>query len=310
MNHTKSVRQMLSTDGITNLTYYVYEPLQTPKGMVQISHGMCEYVERYEPIIDYLTGEGYLVFGNDHLGHKNSVANESDLGYFGGTGEGYQFMYRDLIALGEQMKAAYPEMKLFLFGHSMGSFVARAAIINCKNLYSGVIICGTSGSNPALGVGKVVIRIVRTLRGKRGRSALLTKLFFGTYLDKIESVRTPQDWLTRDEQVVDAYIRDKYCMFVFTANGYENLANLLGYVTADSWYDSLDQELPVYLISGEMDPVGGWSKGIHEVDEKLRNKERKDYSMKLYPQMRHEIHNEVGKEEVYQDILNWLNNRI
>ncbi len=108
MNHTKSVKQMMSTDGITNLTYYVYEPENEPKAMIQISHGMCEYVERYEPMIEYLTSEGYLVFGNDHLGHKNSVATEADLGYFGTTGQEYQFMYRDLITLGEQMKVQHP----------------------------------------------------------------------------------------------------------------------------------------------------------------------------------------------------------
>lgn len=310
MNHTKSVKKVLSTDGITNLTYYVYEPIQQPRALLQLSHGMCEYVERYEPMIEFLTGEGFLVFGNDHLGHKNSVATEADLGYMGGTAEGYKFMYRDIIGLGTEMKKMYPDLKLFLFGHSMGSFLARAVIVNCVDLYSGVIICGTSGSNPALGAGKIVIKIVKGLRGKRARSALLTKLFFGTYNNKYEQVRTPQDWLTRDEQIVDCYLKDKYCTFVFTANGYENLANLLEYVTSEEWYHSLQKDLPIYLISGQMDPVGGWGKGILEVDEKIRKVEPKDYSMKLYPEMRHEIHNELGKEEVYQDILDWLNAHI
>ena len=110
---------------------------------------------------------------------------------------------------------------------------------------------------------------------------------------------------SRDPEVVDRYIADKYSGFVFTANGYRNLVELLAFITDDGWYDKVPAELPVFLISGEMDPVGGWGKGIEEVDEKLKRKARTDYKMKLYPGMRHEIHNEIGKEEVYEDVLKW-----
>lgn len=310
MNETKSTGTLKSTDGKTNLTYFIYEPQGEAKAMIQIAHGMSEYVERYEPLIDYLIKDGFLVFGNNHLGHKGSVASEADLGYLGGTTDGWKYMYKDVIQMGELMKKEHPGLKLFLHGHSMGSFIARAIMVKKPGNYDGVILCGTSGSNPALGMGKVVIKIVSGLRGKRARSGLLTKLFCGSYNNKYEKVRTANDWLTRDEAIVDLYNLDKYCSFVFTANGYLNLVELLGFVTTDDWYDRVPADLPIYMISGEMDPVGGWGKGIREVDEKLRKKARADYQMKLYPNMRHEIHNELGKEEVYADILNWYQSQL
>ena len=310
MNETKSTGILKSSDGKTNLTYYIYEPQGEPKAMIQIAHGMSEYVERYEPLIDYLIKDGFLVFGNNHLGHKDSVASEADLGYLGGTTDGWKYMYQDVIQMGELMKKQHPHIKLFLHGHSMGSFIARAIMVKKPENYDGVILCGTSGSNAALGMGKVMVKIVGALRGKRARSALLTKLFCGTYNNKYENVRTGNDWLTRDEAVVDRYNVDKYCSFVFTANGYLNLVEMLEYITADDWYDKVPKDLPVFMISGDMDPVGGWSKGIHEVDEKFRKKPMADYQMKLYPGMRHEIHNEIGKEEVYAHILHWYQSHI
>lgn len=310
MNETKRTGVLKSTNGKTNLTYFVYEPQSEPKAMIQIAHGMSEYVERYEPLIDYLVQDGFLVFGNNHLGHKGSVASEADLGFLGGTTQGWKYMYQDIIQMGELMKEQYPQLKLFLHGHSMGSFLARAVMVNKPQNYDGVILCGTSGSNPAIGMGKVAVKIVSALRGNRARSALLTKLFCGTYNSKYEKIRTSEDWLTRDNEIVDHYRADKYCSFVFTANGYLNLVELLEYVTSDDWYDKVPTDLPIFMISGEMDPVGGWGKGIREVDEKLRQKPRADYRMKLYPQMRHEIHNEIGKEEVYADILNWYQGQL
>lgn len=309
MNYTKSTGSFLSSQGTTDIAYYMYRPVVEPKAMIQISHGMCEYIERYEGMIDYLTGNGFLVFGNDHLGHKNSVQNNNDLGFIAHK-DGWKFLYRDVLTLAGMMKKEYPALKLFLFGHSMGSFVARCAVTQTPLPYQGVIICGTGGSNPALKMGRAMIAMVKAVKGERYRSPLLTKVFFGSYNKQINPARTSNDWLTRDEAVVDRYNADPFCTFQFTASGYDDLTSLLQYVSSPEWYKEVPQDLPVYLIAGEDDPVGNWSKGVKEVFDKLNQTPRKDCTMKLYPGMRHEVHNENGKEEVYQDIRDWVTNRI
>lgn len=305
MAYRKTVDTFLSSDKKTNITYYVYEPEGEVTAMMQISHGMCEYIERYEPHISYFTSRGILVFGNDHLGHKRSVKTDEDLGYMGSC-DGWKHMYEDVHTMSVMMKKRYPSLPLFLFGHSMGSFVARAAIGDYGKDYDGAIICGTGGTNKLLGFGLTAIHISRRLRGERARSAFLTKLSFGSYNKRYDRVRTPQDWLSRDEVVVDVYRKDKYCMFTFTTAGYEDLLSILDYVSQDRWYDSVPEKLPVFLIAGQMDPVGDFGEGVKEVYERLKQRPRKKCEMKLYPGMRHEILNEIGKEEVYEDIVNFI----
>ncbi|MEG1362724.1 MAG: alpha/beta hydrolase [Lachnospiraceae bacterium] len=305
MDVQKSTGNFLSSNEVTDITYYIYEPVGEPVAMLQISHGMCEYLERYEPVIEFLVGNGYLVFGNDHLGHKNSVLNKSELGYMAYK-DGWKCLYKDVITLGRKMQVAYPSLPLFLFGHSMGSFVARAALVNAPDLFKGVILCGTGGTNSMIGIGKKVISLVRKLKGDHYRSKMLNNLMFGHYNKRYTEVRTRMDWLSQDKTIVDNYLGDEYCTFIFTASGFYDLACILQYVSSEEWYERIPQELPIYVISGEMDPVGEWGVGIKEVDQRLKKIELKDYRMKLYPQMRHELLNEVGREEVYKDILNWL----
>lgn len=307
MAYRKTVDTFLSNDKKNTIKYYVYEPEGEIKAMLQLSHGMCEYVERYEPHIEYFTSQGILVFGNDHLGHKGSVKSDDDLGFMGSY-DGWKYMYEDIHSLTEIMRSKYPHLPLFLFGHSMGSCLARAVIGKYGKDYRAAIICGTGGTNKVLGLGLTIIRISRRLRGEHTRSALLSKLTFSGYNKRYDKVRTPQDWLSRDEAVVDAYRKDKYCMFTFTTAAFEDLLTLFDHVSQDKWYDSVPNALPVFLISGEMDPVGGFGEGVKEVYERLCQHGSRNCKMKLYPGMRHEILNEIGKEEVYEDIVNFIEN--
>ena len=309
MNYSKEEGTFLSSNGENQIRYYVYTPVGEIRAMLQISHGMCEYVERYEPFIEYITEKGILVFGNDHLGHKGSVKSKEDLGYMGHSG-GWKCMYEDVHTLSKMMRKKYPQLQLFLFGHSMGSFIARSALANFASDYDGAIICRTSGANSMAEIGLKLVRLVRRIRGERVRSVFLTKMLFGKYNSRYKNVKNGYEWLSRDENVVKKYMEDEDCMFVFTAAGYEDLLNVLCYVSSDNWYNLIPEELPLFIISGDMDPVGTWGDGVREVDEKLRSKERADYKMKLYPDMRHEILNETGKEEVYRDILDWIEARI
>lgn len=309
MNYTKKEGSYLSSNEINEIRYYTYIPKGEIRGMLQISHGMCEYVERYEPFIDYLTEKGILVFGNDHLGHKGSVVSKADLGHMGHEG-GWRHMYEDVHTLSRMMKKEYPGLKLFLFGHSMGSFIARAVLANYVAEYHGAILCGTSGSNPMMETGLRTIRFLRFFRGDRAKSALVTKGSFGHYNSRYDKVVTGYEWLSRDEKVAEAFLKDEYCNFTFSLAGYHDLLSVLGYVSTDNWYNLIPEEFPLFMVSGDMDPVGAWGDGIMEVDEKLRRKDRKDYTMKLYPDMRHEILNEIGKEEPYEDIYSWINERL
>lgn len=309
MNYTKETGTLESRNGIQNITYYIYTPLCQPKAVLQISHGMCEYIERYEPFIDYLTGLGFLVCGNDHLGHKNSALSKDKLGYFAPK-DGYTYLPRDLARVTRMVQRQYPELPFFLFGHSMGSFVARAYLTRYSELIDGVIVCGTSGSNPLLGIGSAVISLVKAVKGEFYRSPLIDKLMFGNYNTRYDKVSSKFDWLTRDPAIIEKYAADEYCNFLFTTSAYKDLARLLGFVSSNQWYESVPKDLPFFLVSGDMDPVGGWGKGIREVAVKLRRQGLSQFSVKLYPDMRHEILNEVGKEEVYKDISDWLEKQI
>ena len=309
MNYKKSSNTFKSSNHSSNITYYIYEPLTTPKAIVQISHGMCEYIERYEHFIDFLTGHGFIVCGNDHLGHGKSAGSKDKLGYFAPE-NGWSCLPDDLSILTKLIKERYPNLPIFLFGHSMGSFISRIYITRYSDLINGVIICGTSGSNPLIGAGKVIINLVKKIKGPFHRSNLIRLLMFGTYNNKFEKPRTEYDWLTRDPAIIDTYIKDDYCNFIFTSSAFYDLATLLDTVSQDSWYHAVPKKLPFYLISGDMDPVGNWGKGIEEVRTRLKKENLEDFSSKFYKDLRHELLNEIGKEEVYEDVLIWLNQRI
>lgn len=305
MDYEKSSGTFLSSDNKTNISYFVYKPVGEAKAMMQISHGMAEHVERYENLIDYLTGLGILVFGNNHLGHKGSVASDADLGFMAEK-DGWKFMMKDVHVLSLMMKHAYPELPLFLYGHSMGSFIARAVIANWGNDYDGAIICGTGGRNKAAGTGMALLNFLKAFKGARGKSKLMYGMMFGGYLKRIPKAHSSFDWLSRDPSLVKTYEDDLYSGFIFTLSALKDLMSVLMYVSTDEWDQKVPAQLPIFMISGAEDPVGDYGEGVKEVDSRLRKIERKDYQMKLYEGMRHEIHNEIGKEEVYQDIANFI----
>lgn len=309
MNYTKETNTFKSTNKISTITYYIYKPVNPPRAILQISHGMCEYIERYEDFIDFLTGHDILVCGNDHLGHKNSADSKDKLGYFAPE-NGWSCLPDDLAVLTKIIRKQYPDIPAFLLGHSMGSFISRVYITRHADLIDGVIICGTAGSNPAIGLAKIVTKLAKKAKGPFHRSKLINLLMFGAYNSKFNKVRTTHDWITRDEAIVDKYLSDDYCTFIFTASAFYDLVILLDTVSQDSWYDAVPKNLPLYLISGDMDPVGNWGKGIIEVKERLEKRSLEDFSSKLYKDYRHEILNEIDKEVVYEDILTWLNHRI
>ncbi len=274
------------------------------KGVVQIAHGMAEHGGRYGELAARLCKAGYAVFINDHVGHGKSVSNDDMLGYFGKK-NGYMNFVDDCKQLTDIAKSEYKGLPFIFFGHSMGSFVAREYTSHYGNEIDGAVYCGTSGPNPGASVGGSLANMIAKRKGEMYRSEFINNIAFGTYNKKTEK-KTPFDWLTKDTAVVDKYIEDPHCGFLFTATGYRDLFNLLQSVSSKKWYTSVPSDLPILLMAGEDDPVGAYGKGVKQVFRTLKETKHKNVTLNLYPGDRHEIHNELDKEKVVDDLIKWL----
>jgi alpha-beta hydrolase superfamily lysophospholipase len=295
-----------STTGVSNIYARSWAPSEPSKvkAIFQIAHGMAEHGERYEAFAHFLCEHGYAVYANDHIGHGKSVASNDELGYFGER-DGWLAFVNDAKLLTDIAKGEHPEKPVIFFGHSMGSFIARSYVEKFGADIAGAIFCGTSGANPGAGVGKILAGLIAKSKGSYHRSEFIDKLAFGGYNKKYGKVRTKFDWLTTDEEVVDAYIADDFCGFLFTATGYKDMFTLLQSVSRKSWYANIPFGLPMLLISGKMDPVGEYGKGVNQVYQDLKKSGHNDVSLTFYDGLRHEILNEKNKAKVFEDILNW-----
>ena len=297
-----------SSDGHSRVHGWVYAPNTPPIAMMQISHGMCEYIGRYHWFMESLCQLGFVVFGNDHIGHGDSSQPE-DYGYFADK-NGYRHLISDLHRMTVIVKEKYPELPLFLFGHSMGSFVARLYLSKYAHEIDGAILCGSSGPNPLTKGGILAASAVIQMKGPRHRSSKLSALAFGNYNSKYEDQHTSHDWLTRNPAVVNFYKNDPKCTFLFTASGLRDLFTMLDLCNSRKWFHSLPKGLPILLISGDMDPVGNYGKGIITIQEKLLEAGMYNVSMTLYPEARHELLQELNREEVLTDIYHWMKDQL
>ena len=237
--------QIPSTDGVHKLHVAVWEPTTQIKAIVQISHGMVEFIERYDGFANFLNQRGILVVGNDHLGHGQTAGCDEDLGYFCPK-DMSRTVVDDLHKVTVAMKEKYPGVPYFLLGHSMGSFMARRYIMTYGKELSGAIISGT-GSQPGflLAVGKMITCVIRLIKSDRYRSKLIKNICFGTYNNRIKPVRTENDWLTRDTEIIDWYNANKYCTFSFTVNGYRTLFDALTFIQKKDNIKKIPSKLPI-----------------------------------------------------------------
>lgn len=273
------------------------------KGVVQIVHGMCEYKERYEGFIDYLTQNGYIVFAHDHRGHGGSVTANENLGYFGDKkGEA---IVDDAALVTDEIRRLYPGLSVTLFGHSMGSLVVRAYIQKYEEKIDKLIVCGSPSKNSLAGFGLMLNGVISAFRGKKYRSRLMANASTGGGDDKFPG-EGKNAWLTRDKTVVEKYNADEKCNFIFTCNGFSNLLHLVKNAYKKKKYPAKHSDLPIFFMAGADDPVIGSEKKWLEAQQFLRDVGYKNVTGKLYPKMRHEILNELGKEEVYADALAFI----
>lgn len=299
-----------STDGINELRVVTWETTQTPRAVLQISHGMIEYMNRYQDFAEYLNEKGFVVVGNDHLGHGYTAKNPEDLGYFAAKGKS-AVVVEDLHEVTKKVKEEYPGLPYFMLGHSMGSFMARRYLMTYGEELDGAVIMGT-GSQPGavLAFGNMACNVIKLFHGDRYRSKFLKKSAFGNYNKKIDTLRTPSDWLTKDDAAVDKYRKDPLCSFDFTVNGYSGLFDSISFIQKKKHIAQIPKNLPVLLVSGGKDPVGAYGAGPTKVYESYRAHGLEDVDLILYPEDRHEILNEKDKEQVYSDILNFLEKHI
>lgn len=273
------------------------------KGVVQIVHGMCEYKERYEGFIDYLTRNGYIVFAHDHRGHGGSVTANENLGYFGDKkGEA---IVDDAALVTDEIRRLYPGLSVTLFGHSMGSLVVRAYIQKYEEKIDKLIVCGSPSKNSLAGFGLMLNGVISAFRGKKYRSRLMANASTGGGDDKFPG-EGKNAWLTRDKTVVEKYNADEKCNFVFSCNGFSNLLHLVKNAYKKKKYPAKHSDLPIFFMAGADDPVIGSEKKWLAAQQFLRDVGYKNVTGKLYPKMRHEILNELGKEEVYADALAFI----
>lgn len=292
-----------SSDGVHEVAGYFFED-EAPRAVLQISHGMCEYIGRYRDFAAFMAAHGFAVCGNDHLGHGATSPDPETDGWFADKG-GRFYVLRDLKTMNALARKRWPGLPVFLLGHSMGSFFARWFAETYPDALDALIISGTGGPNPAAGAGLALTKAVGTLRGQKYRSQLVHNMAFGAYLKRVENPETPYDWISRDKQIVSAYANDPKCTFQFTVSAFHELMATLNEVSRPAWAEHIRTDLPVYLFSGDADPVGDYGKGVQTVYERLKAAGVADIQLKLYPDGRHEMLNETNRAEVYEDVLVW-----
>ena len=303
MDHVHSTYTFPSRTGNCDVFVQSLAPANAAeiRGVIQISHGMAEHTDRYLDVAGYLCDNGWAVIMNDHAGHGRSVRTDADDGYFCEK-DGYKRLVEDLHEVTKLARKCFPDKKVILWGHSMVSFLARRYIAVYKNAVDAAIICGTAGANPAAGVGIALANLLAKLKGPKAKVKLLDNIAFGTY-NKRFSGNTGFEWLSVNPDNVAKYVADPKCGFLFSDAGFRDLFSVLKSVSGPDWYEAVPKDMKLYLIAGTDDPVGNYGKGVQEVFDKLKASGHANVTMKLYPGLRHEIHNEKTNAEVYADIL-------
>ena len=294
-----------SSSGTVDIRSMEYVPEGKIIAVLQIAHGMVEFIDRYENFAAFLASKGILVVGNDHIGHGGSVKSEEDWGYFGENGN--RILLDDMHELTRLTKEKYPNLPYFLLGHSMGSFYARQYLGEFGNELDGAIIMGT-GLEPLFVVkgGMFLCKLIALFKGWRYRSNFVNQVAFGSYGKKFEPLRTRTDWLSKDEALVDWYINEPRCSFLFTLNAYYSMFEGIARLHDKKLLEKVPKDLPIFFVSGEDDPVGSFGKEVVYSVETLKEVGVKNIDLKLYPNDRHEILNETDKETVYADLYEWL----
>ena len=311
MSSLRYVKIPSSRPGAT-LNVLLCLPEGRPRAVLQMTHGMVEYIGRYEQLACWLADRGVAAVGHDHLGHGGSVVSREEYGYFGRP-DGNRLLLDDIHRVTRWAKAL-PELEglpWFLLGHSMGSFYARQYLCEYGGELQGAILMGT-GWQPraAARAGRALCHLLAAFHGWRYRSKLVDSMAFGSYNRSFRPARTSKDWLNRDEKEVDRYLSEERCSFRFTLNGYDSLFTALERLCDKELLARAPKDLPVLFLSGDDDPVGNRGRGVQKAAQSLRDAGMRQVEVKLYPGARHELLVELNRQEVFADIGSFIQNHI
>ncbi len=295
-----------ASDGL-KLCAFKFVPAK-PKAAFLILHGSIEHASRYFAFAEFLQKSGIAVYTFDQRGHGDTAEFDTDVAYFSDKDGGWYQSVADILQFVEIIRKELPGVPITLFGHSMGSFLLRTFIAMHPAAVDKAVICGTGDAAPFLvGFGKLLASTIVKLKGRKTRSPLVHALVYGTLNNRIENPRTPFDFITHDESVVDAYIDDPRCGNLVTVEYAREMLSGIQFISKKSTFESVNKNMPIFLVSGEDDPLAGKDRGdFDKVVTGYKNAGVKDLSVKIYPGMRHEILNEIGKETVYQDIADFI----
>lgn len=281
-----------------------------PRAIVQIAHGMAEHIGRYHHFAQFLLDKNIFVIGNDHRGHGKTGERMGVFGYFAEK-DGFDRVVTDLRNVTKYIKKQFPNIPLFLFGHSLGSFLTRRYIQIYNDDVDGVILSGTGG-NPrlTLKIGKTLAKYEKWKIGKKEPSHLMNRIVFGSYNKGFENVKSKFTWLSRNEKVVEDYLADPYCGFICSASFFYDLLTGLERIHQDQHIQQIRKNLPFLFVSGDKDPVGANSLGVKKVVKQYQKHGMKDIEVIFYPDARHEVLNEINQAEIYDDILDWIDRKL
>lgn len=282
-----------------------WEPEGKPRAVLQIVHGIAEHTGRYEEFANYMASQGFLVVAQDHMGHGGSIPDDGTPGYFEG---GWFKAVADVQRLFSYTRMEQPDLPYILLGHSMGSFVVRTMMIKYpKSDVSGVILSGTAWMHRGIiNTGLATARLLCKTEGEKKSGKMINAMLFGGYNRRVEHKRTAFDWLSRDNRMVDAYIADPLCGFPITAGLARDMLTGLRFIQELENLAKMRKDMPVMFISGGDDPVGGYGEGVTRAWKEFRKVGVEQADIRLYPLCRHELLNEINREEVYGHILDWM----
>lgn len=294
---------------MSDVYIHSWKDVGNPKGVVQIFHGMAEHAARYGGFSEYLNKAGFIVFADDHRGHGKTAGTVEELGYIGE--DGFNKIVEDERLISLKIRREYPGLPVIILGHSFGSFIAQDYMTRYGKDIAGVILSGTSMMDGIkVPVGKLIAWFQKTFLGERGKSYLLNRMGFNKYNKKVENPASAFSWLTRDMDIVRKYEDDPFCGTVFTASFYFYFLKGLGGLYKADKLAEIPQTLPVLIIGGMADPVGAYGKDAVRLRDRYLQLGLDDVNMKLYPGARHEVLNEINRQEVYGDVLAWITKHV
>ncbi len=293
-----------------NIKYLSWDNVNNPKAIVLIVHGMQEHIKRYTRFAKALNESGYIVIGHNQRGHGNSVKSIDDLGFIESK-EGWKILIEDIASMMKLAKERHPGLAVYVFGHSMGSFVAREYSAKYSGDING-LICSATGANPGM-LGQIMLKVAQVqvlLKGPKSPSHLIDGINSKYFLKRLKAIRTNVDWLSRDINEVDKYVLDKYCGNVVSNRFYVDLFTSSINTNKRSVINKVRKDLAILLVSGDNDPIGNYGKGIKKVYKAMSTSGIIDLTMKLFEGGRHELLNEKNRDEVYKYIINWIDQRV